>query len=70
MNNIPNIVIIIGQKRELNAIKECLKMNITLITILDTNCDVFLTDYFIPANDDSILSVSYILNQLYNFLVK
>lgn len=64
MQTLPDIVIIVGQKKELNAIKECLKLNITLITILDTNCDPTLTDFLIPANDDSITSVQVILESL------
>ena len=63
MASIPDVVILVGQNRELNAVKECLKLGITLITILDTNCDPTLTDYIVPANDDSISSVSLILNE-------
>lgn len=62
MTKTPDIVILVGQNRELNAVKECLKSKITLITILDTNCDPTLTDFLIPANDDSVSSVSLILN--------
>lgn len=61
MTKIPDIVIIVGQTRELNAVKECLKLGISLITILDTNCDPTLTDFLVPGNDDSISSVSLIL---------
>lgn len=64
MNNIPDIVILVGQTKELNAVKECLKLGVTIVTILDTNCDPTLTDFLIPANDDSISSVSLILNAL------
>lgn len=64
MPGIPDIVILVGQNRELNAVKECIKLGITLITILDTNCDPTLTDFFIPANDDSISSVSLLLGEL------
>lgn len=63
MKSIPDIVILVGQPRELNAVKECLKLNISLITILDTNCDPTLTDFMVPANDDSVASVSLILNE-------
>lgn len=66
MNKLPDIVIIIGQNKEMNAVRECLKLNISTITIVDTNCDPTLTDFSIPANDDSISSVSLILNQLSN----
>ena len=64
MVNLPDIVIIIGQKKEINAVKESLKLGITTITILDTNCDPTLTDFLIPANDDSVSSVSLILNYI------
>jgi small subunit ribosomal protein S2 len=62
MSEIPDIVIIVGQSKEINAIKECLKLGVCIITILDTNCDPTLTDFLVPANDDSIPSVSLILN--------
>jgi len=70
MQTIPDIVIIIGQKKELNAVKECLKLGITTITILDTNCDPTLTDYLIPANDDSISSIDLILKCLVNAIIE
>ena len=66
MNTVPNIVILVGQTSEMNAVKECLKLRIILITILDTNCDPTLTDFLIPANDDSLSSVALILNVLTN----
>jgi len=66
MTKLPDVVIIVGQKKELNAVKECLKLRIPTITIVDTNCDPTLTNYPIPANDDSLSSVSYILNELIN----
>lgn len=64
MTMLPDVVILVGQIRELNAVKECLKLNIPLVTIIDTNCDPTLTDFIVPANDDSVSSVSLILNEL------
>jgi small subunit ribosomal protein S2 len=54
-----DIVIIIGQAEEINAVKECKKLGIRSITILDTDCDPTLADLLIPANDDSIPSINY-----------
>lgn len=68
ISTLPNIVIVIGQKKEIIAVKECLKLGVTLITITDTDCDPLLTDYFIPANDDSVLSVGFILNELCKYI--
>ena len=64
MNRVPDIVIIVGQKRELVAVKECMKVKVSLISILDSNCNPTLTDFIIPANDDSVSSVSLILSEL------
>lgn len=70
MTDIPSVVILIGQTHELVAVKECLKLKVPLITIVDTNCNPMLTDLAIPANDDSISSVSLILNELVLFIKK
>nr|YP_009330308.1 30S ribosomal protein S2 [Lambia antarctica]ANN39056.1 30S ribosomal protein S2 [Lambia antarctica] len=59
----PDIVIIIGQQKELNAVKECRKLGIRTITLLDTNCNPLLADLFVPANDDSIASIKLIINE-------
>lgn len=66
MSELPDIVIIIGQQEEMNAVRECQKLKIPSLTILDTNCDPDLTDRFIPANDDSRTSVYFILSKLAN----
>lgn len=64
MTKLPDIVIIIGQRKELNAVKECKRLGIRTITLLDTNCNPMLADLFIPANDDSISSIKLILTEL------
>jgi small subunit ribosomal protein S2 len=63
MKSLPDIVILIGQDHEMNAVKECLKLKIPIITILDTNCDPDMTNLAVPANDDSVASVALILNE-------
>ena len=64
MTKLPDIVIIVGQRKELNAVKECKRLGIRTITLLDTNCNPMLADLFIPANDDSISSIKLILTEL------
>lgn len=63
MEKIPDIVIIIGQSEEINAVRECKKLGIRTITVLDTDCDPSLADLFIPANDDSISSIKLLLGE-------
>ena len=51
-------------KKFQGKIKECIKLKIPVISILDTNCDPDLTDIPIPANDDAIRSIKLILGKL------
>ena len=64
MEAIPDIAIIIDQKREMTAIKECRKLGIPIVSILDTNCDPDLIEIPIPGNDDAVRSIKLILNSL------
>ena len=64
MKRIPDIAIVIDQKRELTAIRECQKLGIPVVSILDTNCDPDLVDIPIPGNDDAVGSIKLILQSL------
>ena len=70
MKKTPDIVILVGQPKEINAVKECNKLGVRTITLLDTNCDPSLADLVIPANDDSIRSVELIMNELKEAILK
>ena len=69
MKTIPDIAIIIDQKREMTAIRECRKLGIPIVSILDTNCDPDLVDIPIPGNDDAIRSIKLILNSLTDSII-
>ena len=64
MQQLPDVAIIVDQKRELTAIRECRKLGIPIISILDTNCDPDLVDIPIPGNDDAVRSIKLILTSL------
>ena len=44
--------------------EECITLGIPTICLIDTNCDPDLADISIPANDDAIASIRFILNKL------
>lgn len=69
MNNLPDVVIIIDQKREITAIRECRKLGIPIVSILDTNCDPDLVDIPIPGNDDAVRSIKLILKSLTDSII-
>ncbi|AFZ02541.1 30S ribosomal protein S2 [Calothrix sp. PCC 6303] len=64
MRKIPDIVVIVDQRREYNAVQECQKLNIPIVSMLDTNCDPDVVDIPIPANDDAIRSIKLIIGKL------
>ena len=64
LKTLPDLVVIVGQPNERNAVSECQKLGIPTITLLDSNCDPTLAEYGIPANDDSTRSVELILDRL------
>lgn len=64
MRKLPDIVVIVDQRREYNAILECQKLNVPIVSLLDTNCDPDLVDVPIPANDDAIRSIKLIVGRL------
>lgn len=70
MENLPDVVVIVDQKREITAIQECMKLGIPTIGILDTNCNPQLVDIPIPANDDAIRSIKLIVSKLADAIYK
>ena len=69
MENLPDVAIIIDQKREMTAIRECRKLGIPIVSILDTNCDPDLVDIPIPGNDDAVRSIKLILKSLTDSII-
>ena len=70
MKQLPDVAIIIDQKREMTAIAECRKLGIPVVSILDTNCDPDLVDVPIPGNDDAVRSIKLILNSLTDSIIQ
>ncbi|NEP45579.1 MAG: 30S ribosomal protein S2, partial [Okeania sp. SIO2H7] len=64
MRRLPDVVVLVDQRREYNAVLECQKLGIPIVSLLDTNCDPSQVDIPIPANDDAIRSIKLILGKL------
>lgn len=62
MSRLPGVVIIIGQTEEIHAVRECRQLGIPTVTLLDSNCDPSLADWFLPANDDSVSALRLVLS--------
>ena len=66
MEKLPNALIIVDPKKEINAIHEARKLNIPVFGLVDTNCDPDDVDFVIPGNDDAVRSVKVVLGVLNN----
>ena len=69
MKSTPDVIFIIDTNREHIAVLEAKKLRIPIIGIVDTNCDPDIIDYPIPANDDGVKSVQFILDNFKKVLV-
>lgn len=66
MEKIPDVVFIVDLEKNNLALKEAVDTKRTIIAIADTNVDPTKINYIIPANDDAVSSVEYILKQVTN----
>lgn len=70
MSRIPDVVFVADIKKDALAIEEARKKGLKIIGICDTNTDPTSVDYPIPANDDSISSLKYILGKVEEVIKK
>lgn len=70
MTNLPDLVIVVDQKKEITAIQECIKLGLPTICILDTNCNPEIVDIPIPANDDAIRSIKLVLSKIADSIIE
>ena len=64
MDKIPTAIIVIDSKVEKIAVREANRVGIPIISMVDTNSNPDLITHSIPANDDSLKSITLIMNVL------
>jgi small subunit ribosomal protein S2 len=64
LSRLPDAIFILDMDKDKLAVKEARRKEIKVIGIADTNIDPNLADYPIPANDDAVSSVKYILEKV------
>ena len=70
LEELPDAVFLTNLDKDHLVIKESKKKHIKTIAICDTNTDPTLVDYPIPANDDAVSSVKYILEKVKEVILK
>lgn len=61
LDKVPDCLFVVDVVRDFIAVKEAKKMGIPVVAILDSNGDPDFIDFPIPANDDAIKSLNYLL---------
>ena len=70
MTRIPDAIFVVDPKKEKICVQEAHALGITLIGIVDTNCDPEELDYIIPGNDDAIRAVKLITSKMADAVIE
>lgn len=70
LEKLPDAIFVLDVKKDGLAAKEARMKGIASIGLIDTNVDPSLVDFPIPANDDAISSVRYILGKVKEAILK
>jgi small subunit ribosomal protein S2 len=70
MNKLPDALFIIDPRKERIAVAEAHKLNIPIISIVDTNCDPDEIDKLIPGNDDAIRAVRLLTGKMADAVIE
>ena len=64
LKRMPDAVFIVDTNHDDTAVREARKMRIPVIALADTNTNITLIDHPIPANDDALPAVRYMLGRV------
>ena len=64
MKKLPDTIFVIDIEREATAVKEAVTKGITVVALVDTNCDPTNVDFVIPGNDDAIRAIKLLVGRI------
>ncbi|MDD2913596.1 MAG: 30S ribosomal protein S2 [Candidatus Pacebacteria bacterium] len=70
METTPDAIFVLDIQKDITAVKEAKIKNILIFAIIDTDDNPDLVDCFVPANNDAIVSIKYILDKIKEVLIK
>jgi small subunit ribosomal protein S2 len=70
MGRLPDIVYVVDPRKEDIAVAEGQKMAISLLAIVDSNCDPTEINYPIPGNDDAIRAIRLLTSRVADAVVE
>lgn len=70
MTKLPGVIFIVDPKNESIAVHEAKKLNIPIVSVVDTNCDPDDINYIIPGNDDAIRAIRLLSSRVADACIK
>jgi small subunit ribosomal protein S2 len=70
MTRLPDLLFVIDVSREETAIHEANLLDIPVISLVDTNCDLRNVDYVIPSNDDAIRAIKLLVAKIADAVIE
>jgi len=64
LTKLPDAIFVLDMMKDKLAIKEAKNRGVSIIALADTSADPTSVDYAIPANDDAVSSLKYILDKV------
>ncbi len=64
LKKLPELMVVIDPRKEMIAVEEANQLNIPVIALSNTDCDIRNVDFPIPGNDTNQASVQLVLNAL------
>jgi len=64
LGRLPDAIFIVDPQREHIVVAEALRLEIPIVSMVDTNCDPTVVDYPIPSNDDAIRAIRLVTSRI------
>jgi small subunit ribosomal protein S2 len=64
LHGVPSALFIVDVRKEVAAVREAARCGVPVIGLVDTNSDPTAIDYVIPANDDAVGSITYVVHAI------
>ncbi len=70
MPGLPDVVFVIDSNKEAIAVKEARRLGISVVAIVDTNCDPNEVDWVIPGNDDALRAIRLFTSKIADSVIE
>ncbi len=70
MPGLPDVIFIIDSNKEAIAVKEARRLGISVVAIVDTNCDPEEVDWVIPGNDDALRAIRLFTSKIADSVIE